>query len=537
MTIHRSLLKTLLAGACVVSLTLPGLAQSDAVAPTPFEQLLSQSAVMIGDVAISPEALADYYRVGGPRLWTSSAGVSDQAFELASELDALDRDGLSPADYTRYLPAGWQNATSADMLDTVEIGLSMALVKAARDLHGGRTTPSISAPDIVIARKNIDASALLADASVKGPKAALAALRPAHPQYAQLRQLLGGYRALAARGGWKPIDEGPTLKPGMQSERVLQLRDNLTARGYSGLMTADPSLFDEGLAQVIEHFQRRNGLDVDGAVGPATRGAMNISAQERVEQLTVNLERWRWLPRSLGQRHVLVNQAGFELFLVEDGKTTDNRRVIVGKPFHKSPMFSDAISYAEFNPTWTMPPSIAGRSYLPKLRANPGYFDDNGYKLYTSWKSDAPAMSSRTVNWDAVSEKRFPYRVVQSPGPRNALGQVKFMSPNEFAVYLHDTPSRDLFSRTSRTFSSGCIRVEKPLEFAQRLFGPDQGISQGRINDIVNSRQTKRISLKQKVPVHLTYFTTWVDDNGVPQFFEDVYKRDAPVAAILEGRA
>ncbi|MEN0087470.1 MAG: L,D-transpeptidase family protein [Pseudomonadota bacterium] len=526
--------RLMVVSACLAVFAQPAIAQG---AQTPLQALLEQSAVKIGDIAVSPDTLRDYYQAGGRKLWTQGNQVSSLAFQLASELDELDRDGLAPADYTQFLPEAWQSATAPDALAQIEIGLSSALIKAARDLYGGRTTPSISAPDIVIARKNVDVSNLLANVSINGPKEALADLRPKHPQYAQLRQLLGGYRALAARGGWEPIDEGPTLKPGMQDVRVLQLRDNLTARGYSGLMTADPSLFDEGLVQVIEHFQKRHGLDVDGAVGPATRGAMNISAQARVEQLTVNLERWRWLPRSLGQRHVLVNQAGFELFLVEDGQTTDNRRVIVGKPFHKSPMFSDEISYAEFNPTWTMPPSIAGRSYLPKLRANPGYFDDNGYKLYTSWNSGAPTMSSRTVNWDAVSEKRFPYRVVQTPGPRNALGQVKFMFPNDFAVYLHDTPSRELFSRTSRTFSSGCIRVEKPLEFAQRLFGPDQGMSQRQIDNIVGSRQTKRISLKRKVPVHLTYFTTWVNDEGVPQFFEDVYKRDAPVSAILEGRA
>ena len=232
---------------------------------------------------------------------------------------------------------------------------------------------------------------------------------------------------------------------------------------------------------------------------------------------------------------MLVNQAAFEVMIFENQKITDRRRVVVGKPYHKTPMFSHAFEYAEFNPTWTVPRSIAGNEILPKLKSDPGYLERNNYKIYTSWKKDAPAMNPHSIDWSSVRANKFPYRIVQQPGSGNALGQVKYMFPNKFNVYLHDTQAKNLFSQTSRAFSHGCIRVQDPLDFGVKLFGASN-LNKDKVNKILASKKTQRVKLSKKVPVHLSYFTAWVED-GKLVFHDDVYGRDKLVQNILFGRA
>jgi len=196
-------------------------------------------------------------------------------------------------------------------------------------------------------------------------------------------------------------------------------------------------------------------------------------------------------------------------------------------------MFSDKVAYAEFNPTWTVTPAIAVAEFLPKLRKDPGYLERNGYVLYGGWGAGAPVIDPWSVNWDAVSSKKFPYRIVQQPGPKNALGVVKFMFPNKFNVYLHDTPSRQLFAQTGRAFSHGCIRLHEPVKFANTLFGLDNSLKPADIKKLIDGKKTRTASLKTKVPIHLTYFTVWIDDDGTPSFFEDIYDRDTLVSRLL----
>ncbi len=464
-------------------------------------------------------------------IWIGDNGLNPYGQQLVDEIANTYRDGLDPSDYFSWVK-GFSNPGSDEEAARLELALSHAFLTLGRDLYSGLTTPSVTDSNIVIQPKSINVQQWLDGAAQVGPKAMFANLRPNHPQYAQLRLMLNGYRNLLLRGGWSPVDEGPTLKPGMSEPRVKQMRDNLTARGYDVADIEQPETYDDGLVEAVKHFQQRHGLDVDGAAGPATLRAMNVSAEDRVNQLIVNLERWRWLPRKLGRNHVLVNQAGFELFMIADGKTVDRRRVIVGKPFHQSPMFSDEIIYAEFNPTWTVPTSIATKEMLPKIRNNPNYLDAKGYKLYRGWGAKAQPISAYGVDWSAVSKRKFPFRIVQPPGPKNALGQVKFIFPNKFSVYLHDTPSRQLFARSGRAFSHGCIRIEKPLEFARKMFTQQGGLKPARVGPIVESRKQTRVNLKRKLPVHLAYFTAWIDE-GVPLFFNDVYKRDRLVSKYL----
>jgi len=499
------------------------------------DDLGAREAIVWRNIVVSTDQVLPYYALPSAEdLWVHEGRLTPEAEALFEALSDADADGLVASD---YLPLALRDLvpTSGPADEAgLELALSAAFMNFARDLHAGRTTPAVTDPEIVIARKDSAPEKWLAMVQRDGVARTLQRLRPQHTQYFQLRQLLAGYRSLAARGGWAVVPKGDVLKPGMRDVRVPVIRQNLMARGYSGIANvADPKFYDDALTPVLEHFQKRHGLDQDGIIGPATLRALNVPAEERVRQIIVNMERWRWLPIELGERHVFVNQAGFQMYTMDAGKLVDQRRVIVGKPFHRTPIFSDMIRYAEFNPTWTVPNSIAIRDKLPKLRKDPSYADRNGFKFYTGWSGNDPEISPYAVDWNGVSDRKFPFRMVQQPGPKNALGQVKFMFPNKFSVYLHDTPSRQLFARTGRAFSSGCIRVNKPLDFAAILFGMDQNMSRARVDSIIDTKRTTRVNLETAVPVHLAYFTAWVDESGVPSFFADVYERDALVSRLL----
>ncbi len=392
-----------------------------------------------------------YKRQAFKGIWTNKRGLTKRGNELINVLNDAWLDGLEPLDYVGGFPEN-PNNLRGDQLVGAELFLSEAAYRFARDLYAGRTTPSVSEPDIVIARKKLDVIALLGSMEKNGPLTVIERLRPTHSQYHALAKSL--------------------------------------------VKTNDPTM-------------RR--------------------------KIIVNMERWRWLPRKLGDKHVFVNTAAFLMYTRSGGKDVDRRRVIVGKEFHKTPIFSDNIKYSEFNPTWTVTPSIAGNEMLPKLRKDSNYLKKRGYDLYASWKKDAPKMNASQIDWSSVSGKRFPYKIVQPAGPKNALGQVKFLFPNKFNVYLHDTANRNLFKNSDRALSHGCVRVQEPLEFAKLLYKLDGNPAVSKIDGIVQSKATKGVNFKRPIPVHLTYFTSWVK-NGKVQYFDDIYGRDRLISNILFGK-
>ncbi len=269
-------------------------------------------------------------------------------------------------------------------------------------------------------------------------------------------------------------------------------------------------------------------------VGPATLQALNVPAGIRARQLALNMERWRWLSQELGRRHVMVNIAGFWLEVIEDRQTILDMRVIVGRSYRRTPVFSDQISYLVLNPYWNVPQSIAVNDILPQLKRDPAYLSKQHMKLFNGWGTDARIVDPSAVNWSKITATSFPYRIRQEPGPNNALGMVKFMFPNKFSVYLHDTPARELFARSLRTFSSGCIRVEKPVELAAYLLQDQPGWTAEEIKKRSGQTQEQTVRLTRSVPVHLLYWTSWVDDAGPVQFREDVYGRDLLLSNALE---
>jgi L,D-transpeptidase YcbB len=511
--------------------SLPASANPEDVVDGLFEE--GAQAVEWRDVTIDLNKLKAYYTSeGADFVWVANGGLTRAGTELISVFERVVEDGLNPKDYTELAFAALKRLSGEEDEAGAELALSQAYLRLARDLSGGRTSPSLNSTNIVIERKSINAERWLTIARTQGALAAVSALRPRHPQYGKLQKLLSTYRNFSALGGWDAVPTGAALKPGMRDARVALMRDSLAARGYKGLASADPSLYDPALLNAVKTFQLNNGVEDDGIVGKGTLSLMNVSAEDRIKQIIVNMERWRWLPSDLGARHVLVNTAGFELFFVDGGRVIDRRHVIVGKPFHETPMFSDRIGYAEFNPTWTVSADIAKAEFLPKLREDPSYLERNDYVLYSGWAEGAPQIDPYSVDWNGITGK-FPFRIVQQPGAKNALGVVKFMFPNKFNIYLHDTPTRQLFAKTGRAFSHGCIRVKKPMDFAEKLFGLDQNLSRARLDSIVDSGKLTRVSLKSKVPVHLTYFTIWIGDEGRTSFFADIYGRDSVVSDLL----
>jgi murein L,D-transpeptidase YcbB/YkuD len=296
-----------------------------------------------------------------------------------------------------------------------------------------------------------------------------------------------------------------------------------------GLATID-DVYDESLEAGVRRFQLRHGLDVDGIIGPTTLRALNVSVEDRVQQLRINLERARWVFDDISDDFILVNIAGFSAYVIRDGEVAWQTKVQVGKPFHKTPVFRDEMKYVVFNPTWTVPYSIATRDILPNIQADPDYVARRNFDIKDR---NGDLVDPKSIDWSKLSRGNFPFTLVQRPGPDNALGRVKFMFPNEHAVYLHDTPSKYLFGRAERAFSAGCIRVEKPFDFAEVLMGRD-GWTQERFQEVLDSGEIKTVFLSKPIPVLLLYWTAEVHTDGSVYFYQDIYDRDQSVADGLD---
>lgn len=345
------------------------------------------------------------------------------------------------------------------------------------------------------------------------------------------RGLLAGatlYEDIVRRGGWPALPEGPALRKGTVDARVPLLRRRLAlTMDYTGKSDPASQEFDAALEQGVIRFQRRNGIEPDGIVGPETRKTLNIGAAARLKQIRINMHRWHRMPDYLGDRFVLVNQAGYELEVIEGNRAVLEMRVIVGRNYRQTPIFSDAIKYVEINPFWNVPGSIARKDLVPKFAEDPAYPAANGFQVMENGKP----VDVAAVDWPSYVGRSLPFMLRQKPGEKNALGRVKIMFPNKYNVYLHDTPGRDLFDKTVRAFSSGCIRLEKPVELVRYLLSRNPPADLRTLEEALISGKTTRIALRETVPVHLVYMTAWLDRDGRMQFRPDIYGRDAKLAA------
>jgi murein L,D-transpeptidase YcbB/YkuD len=355
-------------------------------------------------------------------------------------------------------------------------------------------------------------------------------LKLSSPFYDNLISALARYRFIARQGGWPAVPPGPALKPGMSDSRISVLRARLAATGDLEGSDARSPLYDADLEIAIRRFQKRHGLDVDGVIGPGSLAALNVPVEARIEQIRVNLERARWVLRGLGGDFVIVNIAGFKTYLVRDGQVVWKTKSIVGRDYRKTPVFRDEIRYMDFNPTWTVPPGILAKDIIPKARKDPSYLTNNEFSLIDR---NGGRIDPNSVDWSNAKARGFPYSVVQSPGPHNALGLVKFMFPNPYLVYLHDTPGRGLFARAERTFSSGCVRVENPFDFAELLLEDKPGWTREKIDQVVASGKTLAVHLQTPLPVLLLYWTAWAYSDGLVDLRRDIYGRDGRVLDAL----
>ena len=468
---------------------------------------------------------------------------ADKAHALVRALKAAPEDGLDRRHYAvEALALRLREIDSADTVDhsvvrMLEDDLAYAYLRFSSDLASGRTDPQSVDSEVHIRPSEPDARGLLVRAAAAPDgqtlKAAIGELRPEGAEYRRLRQALDVYREIARRGGWTRMPSGETLRIGAEGPRVAVLREVLRERGDLAAGTNEhPDVYGPNLERAVRRFQARHGLTVDGITGPRTIEALNVPVEDRIRKILLNMERRRWMPDDPGRRHVFVNLADFALQVVDGEKTVIDMRVVVGTPYHRTPVFSDRMTYLEVNPYWNVPPSIAGSQILPEIREDPGYLVEQGFRVFEGWQEGARELDPWAIDWDEVPARRFPYKLRQDPGPMNALGRVKFMFPNRFAVYLHDTPARYLFDRTVRAFSRGCIRVERPLELAHlllRLDGQDPGV----VDRALETGDRTVIRLRNAVPVHLTYLTAWIDGDGTVHFRDDVYGRDARLASVL----
>ena len=502
-----------------------------------IEQLLQFGRLSIGDIDIaSGELLSQFYeRRDYAPAWTDK----DQIAELIIAIKSTARDGLDPSDYHLDSVLNIQSALSASQINTAaeiadaDLVLTDSLIRLGYHQRFGKVNPYSLDPNWNFRRElnNMDpATAIQAAIDSDSLLDYLSKMFPRGWVYTQLREGLSHYQEIKANGGWPQIPEGPTLRPGAADPRLSTLMRRLAITGdMEDIQTfAAVTNYDTALQAGVRHFQERHGLDTDAIIGPATIKALNVTAEQRVLQLEISLERARWVMDDISDDFILVNIAGFRVYLMRDRKIAWQSKVQVGTTYHQSPVFRDEMKYVDFNPTWTVPYSIASKEMLPKIQSDPDYFKKRDFDVKDRGGN---LIDPETVDWSKVSRRNFTYTLIQRPGPANALGRVKFMFPNKHAVYLHDTPSKYLFGQAERAFSHGCIRVEHPYEFAELLLGP--GWDQDKIKAVLDSKETKTVLLPKPLPVLLMYWTAIVSQDGEVIFYNDVYERDQNIADAL----
>lgn len=491
-----------------------------------------------GEPLVAAQALADFYGQRGYQLaWAVDGRPGPLVSQWLKLVAASTNDGLSPDDYHYAAVQKWLSYAAAhgqagNIVD-LDLLLSDGYLRLADHLGHGKLSPDTLQPRQAPDNVDKSLSVLLAQAlETRHLDATLQALAPAAPGYAALKAARQRFVALSATP-WPPIPAGPALHSGAVDARVPAVRRRLIALGdLSASNGDDAALYDAELVSAVAAFQQRHGLLPDGILGRATLKALNVQPRERVQQIDVNLERWRWLPREAESEHVMVNIAGFDLKLIDAGKILLQKRVVVGRDYRRTPVMSGQIRYLVINPTWTVPRKLAVEDKLPEIQRDPDYLRKMGFTVYAVNGGVHQVVDPSAIDWAHVPTDPFPYRLVQRPGPFNALGQIKFVFPNADDVYLHDTPSRELFRQSRRSFSSGCIRLEDPLELAHLLLRDASDEARQHLASLLQSGETGTVMLPKPVPIHIEYWTAWVDEVGNLQFRDDLYHRDP---AVLRG--
>ncbi|WP_172891462.1 murein L,D-transpeptidase [Cohaesibacter sp. ES.047] len=476
-------------------------------------------------------ALVAFYKERNFRTaWFENGELTPSARKLAFALSRADRDGLDPADFTTpALTVSRTRGSKPADIAASDIELSRAITRYTRQAYAGRVDPRIFSKKVVTIKPHYPDSieALKKITRAKNPRVVMRGYNPDHPGFVALRKEYNRLRLTKSDTTTPDVPEGRSMKVGMRDTRVALLRKKLDLP----VPAENADLYSKALSQKVKDYQAANGLIADGIAGKATLAVLNKNPADLIPDIIANMERWRWLPRDLGKFHIMVNIPSFHVEVVNNGKKIHETRVVVGKSRHKTPIFSDEMEYVVVNPYWNVPRSIATKELLPQIKSDPGsFFSKRNYQVLASVKGRTRVVDPYKLDWEKVEPGMV--RLRQTPGTRNALGNVKFLFPNQHAVYLHDTPSRSLFNRDYRAFSHGCVRVQNPMDFADVILSRTEKWGAGRLKSMIGGDE-KWVSLSHKVPVHIVYFTTWMAENGTLQLRSDIYGHNAKVKKAL----
>jgi L,D-transpeptidase YcbB len=526
---------------CVISLTVDAQVSPSGGLPETLRARIEAvreapaAPVVRGSRLLQPRAVAAFFE--GRAFKPAWTGPQDRGAVLAA-IRRLDEDGLTPADYhlaaIETLVAATSKAASAEAEADLQVLLTDAVAALVDQVRYGKVLPVTLDP-----RWNVDPrvgtpaleTTLAELAAAAAPAQAIDSLKPSHFIYAGLKKELGRLREVSKAGGWPIVPVGAALKPGARDARVIPIRKRLAATGeLPASAPLDSETYDADVAAAVKLFQERNRFTADGTIGKTTLDALNVSVASRIDQVRINLERARWVVGGLSNSFVLVNLPAFKVYVIRDGKNVWETRAQIGKQARATPAFRADVRYLVLNPDWTVPPGIlvdvlAGmrKGQNPIARKNLAILDRQGNTV-------DPA----SIDWTKASTKNFGYTLRQPPGPDNALGRVKFIFPNEHFVFLHDTPSKEGFAADQRTFSSGCIRVENPLDLASVLLERD-GWTRERVQGAIDTGESQTVLLKTPLPVLIVYWTVTVGAAGDLHFARDVYNLDASVLRGLDG--
>jgi murein L,D-transpeptidase YcbB/YkuD len=488
------------------------------------------------------QAIVDFYRLNSfAPLWVTENGLRDKTRRTLALYANSEQEGLNPSDYLPTPLGSFEDASEIGgdiaTLARFDLAMSATALRYAEHLHSGRIVPTRLSGYYDIEPPKLNLTRVMFEVFVRRePDFYLAALAPTHPAYSAMRESLAELRKVSAPSATPLLAGGPRVKLGRTDDRVPTVRARMVALGY--LTPAQPAaailgvknpetVLDEDLSNALSAFQAANHMKQTGFIDEVTVASLNAqSGPQRAKSLVLNMERLRWLPRDLGRRHVFVNQAAFEMRLIDDHDITWRTKVIVGKRETQTAVFSDKMERVVINPYWGVPQSIIRHEMMPRLAKDRRYLDRLGYEVVNE---RGQRVSSRSVNWWAYGNN-IPFGVRQPPGDGNALGRIKFLFPNSHDIYMHDTPDKELFDEPVRAFSHGCVRVENPRQFASYALGWERD----RINDMIATGENRSIGLANHIPVHLQYFTAWTDESGKVVFYSDIYGRDSRLSKALD---
>ncbi|EPX79060.1 L,D-transpeptidase family protein [Litoreibacter arenae] len=518
---RRSTLKLIAAGVAGAMLPSFGAGRADAAVTA-----LKQS---IAEAAARDEGLSTFYRKRNYKPVFVGKGDSRRCAALLRALERAGDHGLPVGAYDADgLKAAMKDARTPSDMGRVEVEAAKRMLDFADHMRSGVLDPRSVDNMLVMDVPRYDRASTIDAFAKSNPAAFLRKMAPRKPEYVRLQKEKLKLEKLLARGGWGDKVQAKTLKPGETGGAVIQLRNRLIRMGY--LRKSASQTYDAKMQAAVQSFQVNHGLAPDGVAGGSTIAQINQDVQDRLQQVLVAMERQRWNSRPMEKHHIWVNIPDFHVDIIKNGKSTFRSRVVVGKNTsdRRTPEFSDKMEFMVVNPSWYVPRSIVTKEYLPLMQRNRGA----ARQLQIIGRNGRP-VNRANINFAQYNARNFPYSMKQPPSKGNALGLVKFMFPNKHNIYLHDTPSKSLFGQEMRAFSHGCIRVHKPFDFAYALLANQESNPEGFFQNVLRTGQERRVDLREPMPVHIAYYTAWVDAKGQAHYRNDVYNRDSRIFDAL----